>query len=381
MALRVSLVPPICCLGQGSTVLERWSFPAEFSTVLGQGSTVLERWSFPAEFSTVFVLCRLTDSCNELSSQFCASPLWIPSRSRFSDEEWHHAVFVWSAARQSARSCVPSCEEDEDEAIANLIDKENKFMCDVTEYVNLYDSNRVEIDMRTQMISWMLDVKTHYGFSSSTAFLSRGKAWLLQLVAVASISLAAKLEETYVPLPFELQIGDLEYVFESSTIQRMELLILSTLHWEMSFVTPFSYLHYLLHKACVHGEFCEDFIARCEKLILFSCRDLRFSGYTPSAVAIASLMHASRELPSQKHCLQRLLLSLWPAKRAEVIQWTCAMDEMLRVESLTSSKGILKNLTVPKCPKSCAVCAGAEKKDRITQSDSMCAEKAAQIGP
>jgi cyclin D1/2/4 len=37
-------------------------------------------------------------------------------------------------------------------------------------------------------------------------------------------------------------------VFEAKTIQRMELLVLSTLNWRMQAVTPFSYLDYFLNK-------------------------------------------------------------------------------------------------------------------------------------
>lgn len=37
-------------------------------------------------------------------------------------------------------------------------------------------------------------------------------------------------------------------MFEAKTIQRMELLVLSTLNWRMQAVTPFSYVDYFLHK-------------------------------------------------------------------------------------------------------------------------------------
>jgi cyclin D1/2/4, plant len=37
-------------------------------------------------------------------------------------------------------------------------------------------------------------------------------------------------------------------VFEGRTIQRMELLVLSTLKWRMQAVTPFSYIDYFLHR-------------------------------------------------------------------------------------------------------------------------------------
>jgi hypothetical protein len=44
------------------------------------------------------------------------------------------------------------------------------------------------------------------------------------------------------------QVGDARYVFEAKTIQRMELLVLSTLNWRMQAVTPFSYIDYFLHQ-------------------------------------------------------------------------------------------------------------------------------------
>ena len=48
--------------------------------------------------------------------------------------------------------------------------------------------------------------------------------------------------------PVGQQVGDARYVFEAKTIQRMELLVLSTLKWRMQAVTPFSYIDYFLHR-------------------------------------------------------------------------------------------------------------------------------------
>ena len=44
------------------------------------------------------------------------------------------------------------------------------------------------------------------------------------------------------------QVGEAKYVFEARTIQRMELLVLSTLKWRMQAVTPFSFIVYFLCK-------------------------------------------------------------------------------------------------------------------------------------
>lgn len=45
-----------------------------------------------------------------------------------------------------------------------------------------------------------------------------------------------------------LQVGESKFLFEAKTIQRMELLVLSTLKWRMQAVTPFSFLDYFIRK-------------------------------------------------------------------------------------------------------------------------------------
>lgn len=74
--------------------------------------------------------------------------------------------------------------------------------------------------VRGEAVEWMLGARARYGFSPLTAvlsfdyvdrFLSRlrvesDKPWMIQLVAVACLSLAAKVEETYVPLLLDLQV-------------------------------------------------------------------------------------------------------------------------------------------------------------------------------
>ncbi|RRT39149.1 hypothetical protein B296_00017189 [Ensete ventricosum] len=82
--------------------------------------------------------------------------------------------------------------------------------------------------------------------------LQKDKPWMGRLAAVACLSLAAKVEETIVPLLLDLQAAatpepeENKYVFEAKTIRRMELLVLSTLSWRMNPVTPLSFVHHLL---------------------------------------------------------------------------------------------------------------------------------------
>jgi len=43
-------------------------------------------------------------------------------------------------------------------------------------------------------------------------------------------------------------VGESKFIFEAKTIQRMELLVLSTLKWRMQSITPFTFLDYFLYK-------------------------------------------------------------------------------------------------------------------------------------
>lgn len=73
---------------------------------------------------------------------------------------------------------------------------------------------------RKEAVEWIFRVKSHYVFNAltavlavnyfdrfvSTLMLQRDKPWMSQLVAVACLSLAAKVEETQVPLLLDLQV-------------------------------------------------------------------------------------------------------------------------------------------------------------------------------
>uniref|UniRef100_A0A0A9FB96 Cyclin N-terminal domain-containing protein n=1 Tax=Arundo donax TaxID=35708 RepID=A0A0A9FB96_ARUDO len=108
---------------------------------------------------------------------------------------------------------------------------------------------------------------------------------MARLAAVACVALAAKIEETRVPVLLDLQLcaaGE-AYVFEAKTVRRMELLVLSALGWRMHPVTPFSYLEPLLADAAVRLHYCET-------VLLAVLIDLRWPRHRPSAWAAAALV-------------------------------------------------------------------------------------------
>ncbi|GMH13829.1 hypothetical protein Nepgr_015670 [Nepenthes gracilis] len=164
--------------------------------------------------------------------------------------------------------------------------------------------------VRSEAVVWMLRVHAYYSFSALTAILSvnyldrflfsfefqREKPWLTQLAAVACLSLAAKVEETYVPLLLDFQVEETEYVFEARTIQRMEILVLSTLEWKMSPVTPHSFLDYITRRLGLKDHLCWEFLWRCERVLLSTISDFRFMRYLPSVIASATMLHVVNNL-------------------------------------------------------------------------------------
>ncbi|KAG6420877.1 hypothetical protein SASPL_117420 [Salvia splendens] len=141
----------------------------------------------------------------------------------------------------------------------------------------------------------------------------------MHLAAVTWLSLAAKVEETHVPLLLDLQVEDTKYVFESKTIQRMELLVLSSLQWRMNPVTPVSFLDHIIRwlglKSYIHWEFLNT----CETLLLSVASDPRYTMYLPSVLATAAMLHVIRQLePRRADEYESQLLSVLTKNKGEV---------------------------------------------------------------
>ncbi|XP_059624004.1 cyclin-D5-1-like isoform X2 [Cornus florida] len=153
-----------------------------------------------------------------------------------------------------------SISEDDDEYIQSLIRRETS--PDSSSYVSSAVFSQSWLNhARLDAINWILKSRAFFGFQFRTAYLSvtyfdmvlsrrtipNGKLWAIQLLSVACLSLAAKIEENRAPALSEYLVD--EYSFESSGIQQTELLVLYTLKWKMSsMITPFAYLHYFFAK-------------------------------------------------------------------------------------------------------------------------------------
>ncbi|KAM1345383.1 hypothetical protein ACFX15_034125 [Malus domestica] len=193
----------------------------------------------------------------------------------------------------------------EDDELVSLFSKEEQ---EQTHFVKHMEGMGTEDSLisaaRRDAVLWMLKVNAHHGFTALTAILAvnyfdrfissfhfqRDKPWMVQLVAVTCLSLAAKVEETEVPLLLDLQVEDTKYFFEAKTIQRMEILVLSALQWRMHPVTPLSFLDHIIRRLGLKTHLHWEFLKRCERLLLSVVFDSRFVRYLPSVLATATMM-------------------------------------------------------------------------------------------
>ncbi|GMN35076.1 hypothetical protein TIFTF001_005064 [Ficus carica] len=198
----------------------------------------------------------------------------------------------------------------EDEELISLLSKEK-----TNDLCKTLGTNPSLAEARRKAVEWMLKVIAHYSFSALTAVLAvdyldrflvsfkfqTEKPWMTQLASVACLSLAAKVEETQVPLLLDFQVEESKFVFEAKTIKRMELLVLSTLEWKMNPVTPISFLDYIIRRLGLKDPLCWEFLKRCENIILSVIADSRFMAFLPSIVATATMLHV---VDSIEPCLQ-----------------------------------------------------------------------------
>uniref|UniRef100_A0A5B6YUA8 Putative cyclin-D2-1 n=1 Tax=Davidia involucrata TaxID=16924 RepID=A0A5B6YUA8_DAVIN len=178
------------------------------------------------------------------------------------------------------------------------------------DYLKRLRSGDLDLGVRREALDWIWKAHAHYSFGPLSVCLSmnyldrflsvyelpRGKTWTVQLLAVACLSLATKVEETEMPMTVDLQVGEPKFVFEGKTIQRMELLVLGTLKWRMQACTPCSFIDYFLRKINDDQLPSGSLISRSVQLILSTIRGIDFLEFMPSEIAAAVAMSVSGEI-------------------------------------------------------------------------------------
>ncbi|CAN8235819.1 unnamed protein product [Cochlearia groenlandica] len=198
-----------------------------------------------------------------------------------------------------------------EDSIACCIEDERHFVPGL-DYLSRFESQSLDASVREDAVTWILKVQAYYSFQPLTAYLAVNymdrflyarrlpeiNGWPMQLLAVACLSLAAKMEEVLVPCLFDFQVEGVKYIFEAKTIKRMELLVLSVLDWRLRSVTPFTFLSYFAYKIDPLGTFLGFFLSNATEIILSNIKEASFLEYWPSSIAAAAILCVANELPS-----------------------------------------------------------------------------------
>ncbi|KAF9625713.1 hypothetical protein IFM89_026293 [Coptis chinensis] len=209
--------------------------------------------------------------------------------------------------------------EDIEESIAGLIEDEGEYMPRF-DYQEMFQSQTIDASARSDSIAWILKVQELYQFQPLTAYLSvnymdrflssrclprlpKSNGWLMQLVSVASLSLAAKMEEPLVPSLFDIQVEGTQFIFEPKTIRRMEFIILNALDWRLRSITPFDFVSFFAKKVESTGTFTRFIASHATQSShpseqFFNDIDVNFLHYRPSSIAAAAVMCAANEYTS-----------------------------------------------------------------------------------
>ncbi|XP_038984058.1 cyclin-D2-1-like isoform X2 [Phoenix dactylifera] len=177
-------------------------------------------------------------------------------------------------------STEPEFAEGSDESIAGFIEGEADYSPRF-DYPDRFRSRSLDTFARQESIAWILKVHEYYRFRPLTAYLAvnymdrflsshqlPSNGWALQLLSVACLSLAAKMEETLVPSLLDLQVEGPRFIFEPRTICRMELLVLTALNWRLRSVTPFTFIDFFAYKVDPTGTHARYLVSRATHIIL-----------------------------------------------------------------------------------------------------------------
>ncbi|KAF6154664.1 hypothetical protein GIB67_000548 [Kingdonia uniflora] len=203
-------------------------------------------------------------------------------------------------------------------------------------------------------IDWMIKVHSFYSFQPSTVYLSvnymdrflsarclpETNGWPLQLLSVACLSLAAKIEELLVPSLLDIQAESVKFIFQPRTVCRMEILVLTTLDWKLRSVTPFHFIDFFASKADSTGGFVGYLVTRATQIMLVIVRETKFLEYWPSSVAAAVIYYGAKEIPSLSYI-----------NFGNVVSWCNGLNQDQIVGCYKLLQGIVANAYETKPPK------------------------------
>ncbi|GAA0184691.1 kinase activator [Lithospermum erythrorhizon] len=277
-----------------------------------------------------------------------------------------------------------------EECLGVMINKECNFLPE-NDYLKRLKDGDLSVESRLKAISWIAKVHAHYNFQALCAYLSisymdrflsayeipKEKEWMIPLLAVACLSLAAKMEESTVPPLLDLQVGDCKFIFDAKTIMKMELLVLTTLKWRMNSVTPFLFIVDFVGQLNGGKRISRSLIDKSNQLILSTLKVIDFLEFRPSEIAAAVAISAIEGIHQMAE--NKAVAALFDHVRKEkVMQCLELIEDMKEIDVLLPNGNdlALQKTCVDKlgdCP-----CLSYIKDDSVVGS---CATSTSEDGP
>lgn len=246
-----------------------------------------------------------------------------------------------------------------EERVGEMVEREREHL-PRGDYLKRLRSGNLDLSVRKEALDWIWKAHSHYSFGPLSLCLSinyldrflsvyelpRGKSWVVQLLAVACLSLAAKMEEIKVPQSVDLQVAEPKFVFEAKTIQRMELLVLSTLRWRMQSLTSCSFIDYFLSKINNVQQPSTLSITRSIQLILSMVKAIDFLEFRPSEIAASVAISVSGQM--QAEVIEKAMSCFLHVEKVRVLK--CL--QLIKDLSLMNGSSAFASALAPSVPQS-----------------------------
>ncbi|XP_078436027.1 CYCLIN D7;1 [Wolffia australiana] len=231
--------------------------------------------------------------------------------SLFCDEELLDSSPSSPVGSSLATIAVVRGEEDEESFLESCFRRQRRFF-PVEGYVEELRRSPELSSLRFKAARWIVLTHRQLDLTLGTAFSALNffdrffsmyshlnwEGWMMELLTVACLTIAAKAEEALISSLHSLPAEGLEHTFHPSTIQQMELTVLTALDWRLNCVTPFSFASSLSHRweASLRHHLRPLARDRAAEMLTGAALDFEFLQFSPFAVALSAARRAIEEL-------------------------------------------------------------------------------------
>ncbi|KAK8585270.1 hypothetical protein V6N13_139204 [Hibiscus sabdariffa] len=248
---------------------------------------------------------------------------------------------------------LTSLEEQHSDTVSALFSSESDHMPSHN-YSQCLKTSDFHVSFRQEAISLIFQAQYSCNLDPYTQYLAinymdrfiswqeipHGNPWVVRLLVIACISLAAKMKEIHFSFSdFQMKQREEGFIFDPPAIQRMELLVLDALNWRMRSITPFSFTTFFLSLFELKDPpLTQTLKDRAAKMIFQARNEINLLEFKPSMIAASALLMACHELfPLQFPSFETSILSCEYVNKEMVLKCFNAMQEMVNKEFMVSS--------------------------------------------